>query len=204
MALAQEMQEMKNIFNEHVVSGLPGYEGVLRAVGQALERYNLENFEMTPDGDAFSVRGMAVLAVGENTDELPASHSAIRSFWRRMPNRAESDQAPAQSAEPVAPSELQLHFTLQDIQSFESEGQARRADSNGMANASSLSQVLRCLGAYLNQKRARLLKLTREEELLSLEYETSLGSHMKESFSATGVYDMWVRMYLQRAARASQ
>jgi hypothetical protein len=161
MALAQGMQEMKDVFNEDVVSGLVGYERVLRPVGQALEGYNLENFEMTPEGDTFFVRGKAT-------------------------------------------PELQLHFTQQDIESFESQGQARRADPNGMANVSSLSQVLRCLGAYLNQKRARLLKLTREEELLSLEYETSLGSRMKESFSATGIYDMWVRRYLQRAARASQ
>jgi len=155
------MQAMKDVVNEYVVSGSLGYERVLRTVGQALEGYNLENFEMTPDSGAFWVRGKAT-------------------------------------------PELQLHFTPQDIEIFEAQGQARRADANGMANASSLSQVLRCLGAYLNQKRARLLKLTRESELLSLEYETSMGSHMKESFSVTGVYDMWVRMYLQRAARGGQ
>jgi len=155
------MQEMKDPVNEYVVSGLPGYERVLRAVGQGLERYNLENFEMTPDGDAFFVRG---------------------------------------KSEP----ELQLHFTPKEIQSFEAQGKARRANANGMANASSLSQVLRCLGAYLNQKRARLLKLTREAELISLEYESSMGILMKESFSVTGMYDMWVRRYLQRAARASR
>lgn len=195
---------MKDLVDEDVVSGLSGYERVLRAVGQGLERYSLESFEMTPDGNAFSVRGKVVPAVSENTDELSASQSASRSSWGSMPNRAESGNARAQSGAPVASSELHLYFTLQDIQSFETEGQSRRANSNGMANASSLSQLLRCLGAYLNQKRARLLKLTREEELLSLEYETSLGSHMKESFSVTGIYDMWVRMYLQRSARASQ
>ena len=73
-----------------------------------------------------------------------------------------------------------------------------------MANASSLSQVLRCLGAYLNQKRARLLKLTREADILSLEYESSMGILTKESFSVSGMYDMWVRRYLQRAARAGR
>ena len=152
---------MNDVFNEDVVSGLCGYERLLRALGQALEGYNLANFEVTRYGRAFCVR-----------DE----------------------------ATPV----LQLHFTAQDIQGFEAQGQARRADANGMANASSLSQLLRCLGAYLNQKRGRLLKLTREADILSLEYETSMGSHMKESFSVTGIYDMWVRMYLQRTARASQ
>lgn len=152
---------MKDVVNEYVVSGLPSHEQVLRTVGQALEGYNLENFEMTPDGGAFWVRGKAT-------------------------------------------PELQLHFTPQDIESFEVQGRARRADANGMANASSLSQVLRCLGAYLNQKRARLLKLTREADILSLEYESSMGILTKESFHVSGMYDMWVRRYLQRAARASR
>ena len=150
-----------DVFNDDIVSGSRSYERALRAVGQALEGYNFESFELTPDGDGFFIRSKAT-------------------------------------------PEVQLRFTPQDLQSFETEGQARRVHANGMASASSLSQVLRCLGAYLNQKRARLLKLTHEAELLSIEYVTSMGSHMNESFSVTGIYDMWVRRYLQRAARASQ
>jgi hypothetical protein len=100
-----------------------------------------------------------------------------------------------------APAEIQ--FTIQDIEKLEINGRARRVDAHAMANAASLSQVLRCLGAYLNQKRARLVKLSRDGETVSLEYETSLGSQIKEAFNANGLYDMWVRMYMQRAGRGS-
>ena len=150
-------------FNPRNVSDVQGYEQLLRAVGQALEKHNFQSFEMTPVGDEFRIRSTAL---------------------------AESSKSPGQ-----------LQFTLQDIQQLESEGRARRTDGQQMANASSLSQVLRCLGAYLNQKRARLLKLRRDGEAVLIEYESSLGSQMKESFSANGLYDMWVRKYLQRAGR---
>ena len=160
--------------SRETLSDMLGYEQLLRAVGQALEKQNFQSFEMTQVGDEFCIRGMLASAVKENLADRAAN----------MP--------------------VELQFTQQDIQRLESEGQARRVDSQRTANASSLSQELRCLGAYLNQRRARLLKLTREGEKISLEYETSLGSQLKESFGANGLYDMWVRRYMQRAGRVNQ
>jgi hypothetical protein len=93
---------------------------------------------------------------------------------------------------------------VQDIERIESVGQARRQDPHRLADTTSLSQVLRCMGAYLNQKCARLLRLARAADVVTLEYETSLGSFMKESFSASGLYDLSVRMYVQRADRVVQ
>jgi hypothetical protein len=67
-----------------------------------------------------------------------------------------------------------------------------------------LSQILRCIGAYLNQKRARLLKIAREGEDVLLEYETSLGSQLKESFALSDLYDMWGEdVFTARRARQS-
>ncbi len=103
------------------------------------------------------------------------------------------------SAAPESP--IKVQFTIQDIQQLEFDGRARRVDTHSMANPASVSQVLRCLGAYLKQKRARLLRLMRDGQTVSLEYETSLGSQFKEEFSAKDLYDMWVRMYMQRAGR---
>jgi hypothetical protein len=72
-----------------------------------------------------------------------------------------------------------------------------------MADPTSLSQLLRCIGAYLTQKVARLQKLSWEGDSLSVEYETSLGSRIQETLAASDLYDLWVRMYLQRASRAT-
>jgi len=62
---------------------------------------------------------------------------------------------------------------------------------------------LRCIGTYLNQKRASLCKISREIECYAIEYETSLGSRMKETLAHNDIYDLWVRMYVQRAERTS-
>ena len=187
-------------YNRRSDSDVRGYEQLLRAVGQALEKHNFQSFEMTAVGDEFRIRSTAAAVVEEHLADRGTSR--IPSFLDRFPNRSDGGGHIPQTAE-SSKSPVELQFTLQDIQQLESEGRARRTDGQQMANASSLSQVLRCLGAYLNQKRARLLKLTRDGEAVLIEYESSLGSQMKESFSAKGLYDMWVRMYLQRAGRSA-
>jgi hypothetical protein len=88
------------------------------------------------------------------------------------------------------------------VQRLEEEGREKRVDPQRTANPSTLSQVLRCLGGYLSQKRARLVKIAREADSVSIEYETSMGTNMRETLSLADVYDIWVRMYLQRSERA--
>jgi hypothetical protein len=84
---------------------------------------------------------------------------------------------------------------------LEEEGRSRRGRSEVMADAASVSQVLRCIGAYLNQKRARLYKVTRDIDHVMVEYQSSIGSRRKEAFAPNDLYDLWVRMYMQRSTR---
>ena len=176
-----------------------GYERLLRVVGQAMEKNNFHSFELTPVGENFHVCGSTQSASKENIADRTAR--GIRSLLDRLPNRNGSNGSAMHPSETVANGRAELLLTLKEIQRLETEGQAQRVDPTLMVNTSSLPQVLRCLGAYLSQKRARLLKVTRQGEELLLEYETSLGSQRKESFNATAIYDIWVRMYLQRAGR---
>lgn len=175
-----------------------GYEQVLRTIGQALEKDHLQNFELIPVGNGFHIRGTAAALVETSIADRTASQ--VRSPLNKLPHHGNGDENSALAAE-SAKAPVEFHFTSQDVQQLEVEGRGHRVDGHLMANAASLSQVLRCLGAYLNQKRARLLRLTRDGETVALEYETSLGSQIKEAFSAQGLYDMWVRMYMQRASR---
>ena len=176
------------------------YEQLLRALGQALEKENLQIFELTPAANGFHIRGTAASLLEPRVDK--GSANRVRPFLNTLPNHNSVDEmTPLVTGSAKPPVEIQ--FTIQNIQKFEIDGRGRRVDAHAMANAASLSQVLRCLGAYLNQKRARLLKLSRDGETVSLEYETSLGSQIKEAFNANGLYDIWVRMYMQRAGRGS-
>lgn len=185
------------------MAGMMGYAQPLRALGQALEVLNMQDFEVEPVGDDFYVRGnlpaatnRALLGRGGSADEL-------RAIWGAMPGEEnESSGGSARSNLSLLSSRVELCYTAQDIDRLEAVGRARRGHSRQTAEAYSVSQILRSMGAYLNQKRARLCKLSREIDCVVVEYETTLGSRMKETLAAKDLYDLWVRMYLQRAERA--
>lgn len=177
------------------MSEMTGYAQPLRAIGQALETLNIQNFEMEPVGDDFFVRGNVPVTSAVTNDKLR------RTIWGKLPSENGETGEGGNVTELKVDSTVELLYELKDIERLEERGRSRRINPHGTANPSSLSQVLRCIGAYLNQKRARLLKLSREAESVLVEYETSLGTNMKEMLSLSDLYDLWVRMYMQRAER---
>jgi hypothetical protein len=177
-----------------MVSEGQGYEQVLRAIGQALEGQALHSFELMPVGNKFFVLGRGALA---------QSGGKLRALWLKLANLNRDRRLGARNSA-AEKSTVEIQYTLEDIERLESGGRARRAEAHQMANASSLSQVLRCVGAYLHQKHARLVKVTCQGASVILEYMTSLGNPMNESFDAKELYDMWVRMYLQRGGRTGK
>ena len=184
------------------MSEVAGYAQILRAIGQALETLKLQSFEVEPVGGEFSVRGN--IAPGDDAiGDGQVNRNQLRAIWGELPKakRAADEPARMDGASTIT---VELRYTIRDIERLDYEGQLRRMDPNRVADTGSLSQILRGIGAYLNQKRARLLKIAHEGEAVLLEYETSLGSQMKESFALSDLYDMWVRMYLQRAGRVNQ
>ena len=185
------------------MSGMIGYAQPLRAIGQALETLNLTSFELEPVGEDFYVKGILAAAHPElSADHLSAEK--LSAVWGKLP---ETESVNRDSDETkVAPvlTPIELQYTMKDVDRLEQEGQAKRSDPHRVPDTSRLSQILRCVGAYLNQKPARLVKLARNAEEVSVEYETSLGSIHKETLAVSEMYDLWVRMYMQRAERESQ
>jgi hypothetical protein len=174
-----------------LMSEMTGYAQPLRAIGQALETLNIQSFEMEPVGDDFFVRGT-----------LPVTHTGLsRTVWGKFGYESAEKREDVNASELKVDSPVELLYELKDIERLEEQGRSRRINPHGTAYPTSLSQVLRCIGAYLNQKRARLLKLSRDAESVLVEYETSLGTNIKEVLSLSELYDLWVRMYLQRAER---
>jgi hypothetical protein len=179
-----------------LMSEMTGYAQPLRAIGQALETLNVQSFEMEPVGDDFFVRGNIPVT------SLATYEKLRRTIWGKFPSENGEKREDGSATELKIDSPVELLYELKDIERLEEQGRSRRINPHGTANPSSLSQVLRCIGAYLNQKRARLLKLSREADSVLVEYETSLGTNMKEMLSPAELYDLWVRMYMQRAERA--
>ena len=176
------------------------YAQPLRAIGQALETLNVETFEMEPAGEAYLIRGAA--AIEDSVTTKPRVNSEkIRSVWGDMAGRKPTFTSVPQAKNATTTSRIELNYTPRDVERLEIEGRAKRGGTFKMADPSSLSQLLRCIGAYLTQKLARLLRISWAGDFLSVEYETSLGSRMQETLATADLYDLWVRMYLQRASR---
>jgi hypothetical protein len=179
------------------------YAQPLRAIGQALETLNVQAFEMEPAGEAYFIRGAKFLATPDIADQRLTVDN-LRSIWGMVAERKDSVVGSGQRAKnPTATSKIELNYTPKDVERLELEGRAKRGASENMADPTSLSQLLRCIGAYLTQKVARLQKLSWEGDSLFVEYETSLGSRIQETLAASDLYDLGVRMYLQRASRAT-
>jgi len=185
-----------------LMSGMMGYAQPLRAIGQDLETLNLTSFELEPAGEDFYVKGIVAASHPELSEDR-LSLEKLSAVWGQLSEteRADRDLGETKAAPVLTPIELQ--YTMKDVDRLEQEGQAKRSDPHRVPDTSRLSQVLRCVGAYLNQKPARLVKIARNAEAVSVEYETSLGSIHKETLAVSEVYDLWVRMYMQRAERES-
>jgi hypothetical protein len=186
-----------------LMSGMASYAQPLRAIGQALETLNLQRFELEPVGDGFYVRGILVKAHPELSDDL-ATADKLKAVWGTMPKTDANERSRHEGSNSQVLSPIELQYTLKDVDRLEEEGRARRVDPHRTPDAASLSQVLRSIGAYLNQKRAHLLRLSRDADSVSVEYKTSLGSILKETLAVGELYDLWVRMYVQRAERVTQ
>jgi hypothetical protein len=178
------------------------YAQPLRAIGQALEVLKIEAFEMEFSGADFFVRGNVPQAHCRLLIDQ-CSAEQLRSIWGSLPRQNDVLGKPRWPSDPSNFSRIELCYTSEDVERLEEEGRSRRGKTASAGDAWSLSQILRSIGAYLHQKRARLSKITRESDSLAVEYETSVGSKRKETLAIKDLYDLWVRMYLQRAERTS-
>lgn len=167
-------EELKGVRTDCVTE----YAQTLRAIGQALETFDLKDFTLEPSDDGYRVTG-ASSAVTIGRDPL-----RVREPVRRA-------------------TAMELSYSRRDVERLEREGRIQRAKVHGTADSSRLSQALRVIGSYLTLKYSRLLRLSRNGESFEVHYESSLGSRYSEQFTAADLYDLWVRFYLQRSIRTT-
>ena len=84
---------------------------------------------------------------------------------------------------------------------MDDEGQSKRTGAPGSPEAHTLSQILRAVGAFVDQKQGRLLAVTKDGQEISIEYESALKRDLTEKFTVASLYDYWVKMYLRRRDR---
>ena len=178
------------------------YARLLRAIGQALEILQFGSFTMELTGGDFLVRGSAATSK-EQAEARAIRQRLIKFVWEALPGEKAPD-AEIEFAMSTWPVELDLRYTAKDMDRLEQQGKAKRQRVAGVPDVASLSQLLRTIGAYVAQKRARLVKITRYGELLAIEYDTVGGGTGYETVSATSLYEFWAQLYLQRSKGAQR
>jgi hypothetical protein len=54
------------------------------------------------------------------------------------------------------------------------------------------------LGGIVDQKRGQLISVSKADQVVSLEYSSSVGQNVSEQYTLPVLYDFWVRMYKRR------
>jgi hypothetical protein len=174
------------------------YEHILRAVGQGLESLSLETFELEVADDVFSVQGTP-----SQKEYGHSSMAKLNPFKEAFLNICQTLRQPPPAATPAGtvprPSHsLQMQFTQADIDELELEGRALRSDWERSPLSHSLSQILRTVGWYVDQKKGHLQKISMTGERVSFSYMASVGTQKSELLTLLQIYDMWVHLFKQR------
>ncbi|MDP2605741.1 MAG: hypothetical protein Q8S00_24630 [Deltaproteobacteria bacterium] len=174
------------------------YAQPLRAIGQALEILKMESFELEPDGDDFVVRGK-VTARGGDADVESAESRNLRFNGEGEQNLEAPDAEPV--ATPAIVNRLDLCYTLKDVDRLEQKGQARRGEAPAAAQTPGLSHLLRTIGAYLEEKPARLVKIVKDRESVTVIYETLSAIRFEEKLDSATLRDWETQMFIKRGSR---
>jgi GTP cyclohydrolase FolE2 len=167
---------------------------LLRPVGQMLEPLQLESFSLKIEEGNVSVQAQK----REEQRSQRAAQVSLRVTWqlfRRKPSASTPEPQPSSGL-------LELHYTRDDIARMEMEAQSRRQAAGGRPEAHALSQVLRAVGAFVDQKQGRLTSVKMAGQDITIEYESPLKQNLTEKFTVATLYDYWVKMYLKRRQRS--
>jgi hypothetical protein len=168
----------------------------LRAIGQDLENLRLTTFNLECTGPFY-----LVWTRGETQEAKPGSRSILsksrlRGLWKNSSALRSQGEQELVSLTPRR-RVLRYRYTQQHIDRIERLAQRRRLHSGG-ANGHSLSQLLRSVGALIEQQNERLLGIAWQESSVSVVFEDKSGRRRIDIFRPDQLYDFWVKMYLQR------
>jgi hypothetical protein len=109
--------------------------------------------------------------------------------------------------DPPAQTPVTLYYTPRDIKELEPQGAEKRGQASKPGDFFTISQTLRTIGGYVDQKKARLIRLSNNDcpgadVVFRIEYETREGEHVVDDRSGSAIYDLCVNMYKRRGKLA--
>jgi hypothetical protein len=166
------------------------FSQLLRPVGQMLEPVKLESFTLKIDDVSVYVSGRKQ----EESKPPPVRDVSLRVVWQALRRKRTEPAAELQPSSGI----IELRYTPEDIERMDAQGKSNRMGGSGTPEAHTLSQLLRAVGGYVDQKGGRLLEIKKINDEITVEYESALRKKLTETFTVAGLYDYWVKMYLRR------
>lgn len=169
------------------------YAQTLRAIGQDLEERECSKFRLEKRHEMYVVQGQAEHSTLERSPVSFFKDVKIRSLLKIF-----GIQHAKAEADP-----FEVYYTAEEISRLENRGQSLRGSFSGVPELLSLSQILRAVGAYIDEKGGRLLCVSRaqqsgERHAVVVQYETFNGERKEEDRLLSNIYDLNVHMYKRR------
>ncbi len=171
------------------------YAQVLRTIGQMLEALEIQSFALKIEASGLTISSQKL----PQRETLPREQS-LRIFWRRLSGK----EKPLRLADKPSSGVLELHYTATDLARLDSEGQSKRGTTAATPEPHSVSQILRAVGGFVDQHGGQLLMVRKENQNVEFEYESKLKKNICKQYTVAGLYDYWVKMYLNRRDRSGK
>ena len=188
---------MKSIANQiqPPLSRTTSYQLTLRAVGQVLDLLHVHSFEIEVNGKDFVVHGVSEKSENEATFKATGLNKLVKIF---RPNGVTGRERQSRKKPPRPFAFSGMRFSEEDLDRLELRGQASRMKFGGTPAFNTLSQALRALGAYMDQRRAGLTRVSGCDNQIAVVYKLPFGGEKIETFTRINLYDLWVHMYKRR------
>lgn len=155
------------------------YDQQLRNIGQSLEAQRINIFELKYQDKHYVVKG--------DPEQEASLLATLRQWQKRLRHEGMNSS---------------LSYALQDIEQLERQGKTQRSRPNRLPDFYALSNVLRTLGAYLDDQGAELIELHKNSLTLMLLYRNRDGHPAVEERSIASFYDYFIKLHGRRTAAA--
>jgi len=147
---------------------------VLRVIGQSLEERGVQDFSLAWQDEEFVVRGKRI--------------APLEQHW--------VDKLLGQKAAGVERN-VELHYGLQSVLWLQIRGESMRKDPNQIPDYFRLSQTLRTVGSYIENRGMPILSLRRGGGTLYLELQEQSGKRRVEEHAIGSFENYFLRTYLR-------
>lgn len=150
------------------------YAHTFRAFGQRLSKLDPLSFNLEFDGHDYMVSGVSKTPLNSAANNRRTENNLSTSFSN-------------------------LRFTQSEVELIDGTGKQSRTDKGiSRVDPHSIPNVLRTIGAYLDPRGLRFLRLSSDNGNVTVWHLNNMQVETEEVFTPINIYDLWVRYFKKR------